>query len=169
MEKFEAFKKALKNGSVRFILRGKDSRVEMTATVNPQMLAALYSRTVPMQADLTSHEVRVFDTVKHKEVVVDEKNVVDILEVNSIVPVEDLEDVLSSQVVRFMFLKKNGEVRSVLATRRLDKVPSEAQPKGVRTPSPDVLTFWSIEDSAWRSCRRDNVIAVDHENFIFNS
>ena len=88
---------------------------------------------------------------------------------------EDLEFKMEIGVVLFYYLYSTGEtkkditrigtLRKALGTRNLSMsfIPTEDIPTGVKTPSPDVVTYWDIDRGAWRSCRRDRIVFVGDE------
>lgn len=68
-----------------------------------------------------------------------------------------LKDMLSGNIMRIVFEKRDGTERSLICTRDLGLVAEENHPKGVKRDNPDVLPVWSIPDAGWRSFRFDRV------------
>lgn len=78
--------------------------------------------------------------------------------------VKKLRDLLSKDIVNFTFVKLDGSKRKAVGTRNIDIVRAiggnSQVPKGVRVPSPRVLTFWDLQKKAWRCCRKDRIISI---------
>ena len=72
-----------------------------------------------------------------------------------------LKDLLFNKIVEVKFLKKDGTERKMVCTLKPDLLPvqtdlEEAVQK--KTPNPDVLAVWDLENNGWRSFRYDSII-----------
>jgi len=72
--------------------------------------------------------------------------------------IDDLQARLAEGEVRLIFLKKDGSTRDARGTRAPDLIPYEDHPKGIKTPSIEVLCFYDLDKGAWRSLRRENLL-----------
>lgn len=73
---------------------------------------------------------------------------------------EYLKEMLSEHIMRINFQKRDGSFRTLVCTRKMDLVPEENHPKGIKKDNPNVLPVWSIVDEGWRSFRFDSVNSV---------
>jgi hypothetical protein len=75
---------------------------------------------------------------------------------------EDIVKMLSEDVAIVTFTKKDGTVRDMVCTRKIDRIPVDAQPKGgtQRQENLEVVTAYDLEKAAWRSFRVDAVTEV---------
>ena len=75
-----------------------------------------------------------------------------------------IKDEMTSKIVRFSFRKLDGSTRIAVGTRNLDIIEASggkaALPKGLRTPSPKVLTFFDLIKREWRCFRRDRLLKM---------
>ena len=74
---------------------------------------------------------------------------------------EYLKKTLFENVVYVLFVKKDGTERRLICTLKPDLLPvqtdlEEAVQK--KTPNPDVLAVWDIENKGWRSFRYDSIL-----------
>ena len=74
---------------------------------------------------------------------------------------EYLKKTLFENVVNVLFIKKDGTERKLICTLKPDLLPvqtdlEEAVQK--KTPNPDVLAVWDIENKGWRSFRYDSIL-----------
>jgi hypothetical protein len=74
---------------------------------------------------------------------------------------EYLKKTLFENVVNVLFVKKDGTERQLICTLKPDLLPvqtdlEEAVQK--KTPNPDVLAVWDIENKGWRSFRYDSIL-----------
>ena len=72
-----------------------------------------------------------------------------------------LKKTLFENVVNVLFVKKDGTERRLICTLKPDLLPvqtdlEEAVQK--KTPNPDVLAVWDIENKGWRSFRYDSIL-----------
>ena len=72
-----------------------------------------------------------------------------------------LKKTLFENVVNVLFIKKDGTERQLICTLKPDLLPvqtdlEEAVQK--KTPNPDVLAVWDIENKGWRSFRYDSIL-----------
>lgn len=78
-----------------------------------------------------------------------------------------LKQALLDDVVEVLFVKKDGTERRMVCTLKPDLLPvqtdlEEAVQK--KTPNPDVLAVWDLENQGWRSFRYDSVIGFTKES-----
>ena len=74
---------------------------------------------------------------------------------------EYLKKTLFENVVNVLFVKKDGTERKLICTLKPDLLPvqtdlEEAVQK--KTPNPNVLAVWDIENKGWRSFRYDSIL-----------
>jgi len=67
------------------------------------------------------------------------------------ISIEELRNLLRKQIINFKFIKLNGEIRPARGTTNLKFIPQRDHPKGVRSPSSKVATFYDLSKDAWRS------------------
>lgn len=85
---------------------------------------------------------------------------------------DELTSILTKNVARITFTKKDGTSRDMICTLREDILsvftPQETEQteKKTRKMNPDVLAVWDVEKKAWRSFRIDSVefIKIDGED-----
>ncbi len=74
---------------------------------------------------------------------------------------EYLKTMISNEVVRVRFTKRDGTERTMLCTRSMELIPEENHPKGTNIKeNHDVLRVWSADDEGWRSFRYDSILGV---------
>lgn len=78
-----------------------------------------------------------------------------------------LKQALLDDVVNVLFIKKDGTERRMVCTLKPDLLPvqtdlEEAVQK--KTPNPDVLAVWDLENQGWRSFRYDSIIGFTKES-----
>jgi len=73
---------------------------------------------------------------------------------------EELKDALRNNTVFFRYEKKQGEYRQALGTNLLAGIPSAKHPKGVKTPSKEVITYFDLQKNEYRSFRKDLFIGI---------
>lgn len=72
-----------------------------------------------------------------------------------------IKDLLHVSEVRVKFLKKDGTERTMLCTLKPDLLPAQTDLEEAvqkKTPNPDVLAVWDLENNGWRSFRYDSII-----------
>lgn len=69
-----------------------------------------------------------------------------------------LETLLTNGVAKFSFVKKNGEIREAVGTKKF--IPEDHAPKGTGTESPGVITYFDLEKNSWRALRQGSVTSV---------
>jgi hypothetical protein len=77
-----------------------------------------------------------------------------------------LKKELLENVVNVLFLKKDGTERRMICTLRPDLLPAQTDLEEAvqkKTPNPDVLAVWDLENEGWRSFRYDSIIGVFSE------
>jgi len=82
------------------------------------------------------------------------------------ISVPELRKLLRKKIVNFEFIKIDGDVRPARGTTRLDYIPKEDHPKGIRPSSDAVATFFDLDKDAWRSVSKKSkeiVLKKDEE------
>lgn len=78
--------------------------------------------------------------------------------------VDKIKNKMADDIVDFIFIKLDGSKRKATGTRNIEIVKSVGGkgqiPKGVREPSPRVLTFWDMDKKKWRCFRRDRFVSI---------
>ena len=72
--------------------------------------------------------------------------------------IEALEEALEMGEVHLVYMKKNGSMREAHGTRATHLIPHDCLPRGTRSPSPLVLTYYDTDRAAWRCLRRDRLL-----------
>jgi hypothetical protein len=78
-----------------------------------------------------------------------------------------LKQALLSDVVEVLFVKKDGTERRMVCTLKPDLLPAQTDLEEAvqkKTPNPDVLAVWDLENQGWRSFRYDSVIGFTKES-----
>jgi len=73
---------------------------------------------------------------------------------------QELKDALQKYAVFFRYHKKEGEYRQALGTTQLAGIPTAKHPKGLSTPSKEVITYFDLEKNEYRSFRKDLFIGI---------
>ena len=75
---------------------------------------------------------------------------------------KDYKKLLKEGLCSIKFKKTNGDIREIKqATTNSDYLPVREESKSetkIRKPNDEILTFFSVEDAGWRSCRLDTII-----------
>lgn len=71
---------------------------------------------------------------------------------------ELIKALAENQAVQFSFVKKNGEIREAIATKK-EELFAEHTPKG-RKEAPSTITFFDLAINEWRSLRKDTEITI---------
>jgi len=74
---------------------------------------------------------------------------------------EYLKNALHEGIVEVVFIKKDGTERKLKCTLKADLLPAQTDLEEAvqkKTPNPDVLAVWDLENEGWRSFRYDSVI-----------
>jgi len=75
---------------------------------------------------------------------------------------EYLKGVLQTGIANVSFMKKDGTQRNLLCTLLPSELPAQTDLekafKQQKTPNPDVLAVWDLENKGWRSFRYDSVL-----------
>lgn len=69
-----------------------------------------------------------------------------------------LEEALEMGEVHLVYMKKDGSMREAHGTRAAHLIPHDCLPRGTRSPSPLVLTYYDTDRAAWRCLRRDRLL-----------
>lgn len=71
------------------------------------------------------------------------------------------EGLATQAAVYFDFMKKDGTLRSVLATKVKSLIPEELKPNGKGAPYTSLqVRFLDASISEWRSCRIDRIVKI---------
>lgn len=74
---------------------------------------------------------------------------------------EYLKGVLQTGIANVTFLKKDGTERKLLCTLLPSELPAQTDLEEAvqkKTPNPEVLVVWDLENKGWRSFRYDSVL-----------
>ncbi len=74
---------------------------------------------------------------------------------------EYLKGVLQTGIANVTFLKKDGTQRNLLCTLLPSELPAQTDLEEAvqkKTPTPEVLAVWDLENKGWRSFRYDSVL-----------
>jgi hypothetical protein len=74
---------------------------------------------------------------------------------------EYLKGVLQTGIANVTFLKKDGSERKLLCTLLPSELPAQTDLEEAvqkKTPNPEVLAVWDLENKGWRSFRYDSVL-----------
>jgi len=74
---------------------------------------------------------------------------------------EYLKGVLQTGIANVTFLKKDGSERKLLCTLMPSELPAQTDLEEAvqkKTPNPEVLAVWDLENKGWRSFRYDSVL-----------
>lgn len=80
---------------------------------------------------------------------------------------EFLKSQLITDIVNVTFIKKDGTERKMRCTLREDLLPAQTDLEEAvqkKTPNPDVLAVWDLENEGWRSFRYDSIIGFSIES-----
>lgn len=73
---------------------------------------------------------------------------------------EDVKKKLHEGICKIIFTKANGDTRIMHCTLNESLLPEQIDLEEAvqkKTPNPDVLAVWDVENSGWRSFRWDSV------------
>lgn len=73
--------------------------------------------------------------------------------------IENLSEILKTNIVEISFTKNDGTARKMRATLKSDMVP-EIKESTRPTPS-DIQVVWSIDDQGWRAFRKDSLVSAN--------
>lgn len=74
---------------------------------------------------------------------------------------EYLKGVLQTGIANVTFVKKDGTERKLLCTLLPSELPAQTDLEEAvqkKTPNPEVLVVWDLENKGWRSFRYDSVL-----------
>jgi hypothetical protein len=74
---------------------------------------------------------------------------------------EYLKGVLQTGIANVTFVKKDGSERKLLCTLLPSELPAQTDLEEAvqkKTPNPEVLAVWDLENKGWRSFRYDSVL-----------
>jgi len=80
---------------------------------------------------------------------------------------EYLKGILQNGIANVTFVKKDGTERVLRCTLSPTELPAQTDLekafKQQKTPNPDVLAVWDLENLGWRSFRYDSIIGFNIE------
>ncbi len=74
---------------------------------------------------------------------------------------EYLKGVLQTGIANVTFVKKDGTQRNLLCTLLPSELPAQTDLEEAvqkKTPNPEVLAVWDLENKGWRSFRYDSAL-----------
>ena len=74
--------------------------------------------------------------------------------------IESLKDKLRTGVARFLYIKKNGEIREAWGTTNATLAYKYTNGRGVSREIYSTTAYFDIEKSAWRSFRWESIVKV---------
>jgi hypothetical protein len=72
--------------------------------------------------------------------------------------IEQLRELLRTDIVIVTFTKKDGSTREMVCTTRADHIPPVS---GNSVPSDNLVTVWDCENAGWRSFKFDSIQSVE--------
>jgi len=88
------------------------------------------------------------------------------------VNIEELRQLLTTDIATVTFTKKDGTKREMICTTIADYLPMpEAATSSLSKPSEEIVTVWDLEQGGWRSFRFDSIKSVetDYFNYVVGS
>jgi hypothetical protein len=79
--------------------------------------------------------------------------------------IEELRELLRSEIVTLSFTKKDGSQREMLCTTMIEHIP---QTSNTSVVSKDLVTVWDLENAGWRSFRFDSLISAYTDYFNYS-
>jgi len=79
--------------------------------------------------------------------------------------IEELRELLRSEIVTLSFTKKDGSQREMLCTTMVEHIP---QTSNTSVVSKDLVTVWDLENAGWRSFRFDSLISAYTDYFNYS-
>ena len=79
---------------------------------------------------------------------------------------EFLQSNLQTAILNVAFIKKDGTQRLMRCTLRADLLPAQTDLEESiqkKTPNPEVLAVWDLDNDGWRSFRYDSIIGFTLE------
>lgn len=72
---------------------------------------------------------------------------------------------LQEQIVRVVFVKKDGTDRTMLATLKEEFIPEDKRPKGVgrKISNANIFSVFDVENDGWRSFDFESVKEISYE------
>ena len=74
--------------------------------------------------------------------------------------IESLKDKLRTGVARFLYIKKNGEIREAWGTTNATLAYKYTNGRGVSREIYSTTAYFDIEKSSWRSFRWESIVKV---------
>jgi hypothetical protein len=71
---------------------------------------------------------------------------------------EEIRQALREQVLIVDFVKKNGDIRTLVCTTIEDIIPPTF---GYSVPNDEIITAWDVVSEGWRSFRVDSIISIE--------
>lgn len=83
--------------------------------------------------------------------------------------IDELRDLLKTDIATVTFTKKDGSKREMICTLIPDYLPvmSEPNPNIKYGPSPFIATVWDLEENAWRSFKFESVLSIETDYFNY--
>jgi hypothetical protein len=79
--------------------------------------------------------------------------------------IEELRELLRSEIVTLSFTKKDGSQREMFCTTMEEHIP---QTSNTSVVSKDLVTVWDLEKAGWRSFRFDSLISAYTDYFNYS-
>jgi hypothetical protein len=78
---------------------------------------------------------------------------------------DTLKQKLHEQIVRVVFVKKDGTDRTMLATLKEEFIPEDKRPKGTgrKVTNDNILSVFDVEKDGWRSFDFESVKEIAYE------
>jgi hypothetical protein len=85
--------------------------------------------------------------------------------------IEELRELLKTDLVTVVFTKKDGTKREMHCTTISDYLPEVSSNTVSVPPKEDIVTVWDLEQNAWRSFTFSSIqsIETDYFNYVVES
>lgn len=80
--------------------------------------------------------------------------------------IEQVRDILRTDVATVIFTKKNGDERVMICTTLSEFLPEVAS-GSTREPSEDIVVCWDLEAQGWRSFNINSLISLETDTELF--
>lgn len=81
--------------------------------------------------------------------------------------IQELKELLATDIVTVTFTKKNGERRVMLCTTISEYLPETSSVEHTKPSTTNLVTVWDLEQSAWRSFNFDSIRSIETEYFNY--
>ena len=78
--------------------------------------------------------------------------------------IEELRNLLRTEIVTVTFIKKDGSKREMVCTTLPEYIPEVS---GNSVPKDNLVTVWDLEIQEWRSFKFDSIQSIDTEYFNY--